>query len=251
MKLSALVITKNEQQNIQACLESLCWANEIVVVDSMSTDGTIEIAQKYTDKVFTNPWPGYSNQKNFGHSKCQYEWILSIDADERVTPQLRREIEQAISQNTYVAYRVYIRDYMFGKWIEYGGWQAQHHIRLYRRDSATWESNVHESVKIRGQIGSLENPILHYSHLTIQRFVEKANRYTEIEAQDRFQQGIRKSWWTIIASAFWIFAYHYFFRSGFRDGGHGFVRSTLLAFYHFLARIKLWEFWYKYDHRIE
>lgn len=250
MSISALIITKNEQRNIQACLESLQWVDEIVVIDSFSTDDTVEIAKKFTDKVYLNAWPGYSNQKNFGHTKCSQEWILSIDADERITPELQQEIKQAIQNRENVAYRIRIKDFMFGKWIEHTGKNSQNHIRLYRADNGVWESNVHEVVKVTGPVGSLNNKILHFSHLTIAKFIEKANRYTEIEAQNRFQQGIRKNWWVILASSFRVFLYYYISNGGFRDKGHGLLRSILLAFYHFLVRVKLWELWYKHDHGI-
>jgi len=246
-----VIITKNEEKNIEACLESVQWADEIVVVDAESTDATVAIARKYTDKVYVNPWPGYSNQKNFGASKCSYEWILSLDADERTTPELRDEIRQAIIQNGPVAYRIQIKDYMFGKWIEHTGQDDGNLIRLYRADAGQWEANIHEKVKIVGPVDYLSNRILHFSHLTIYRFFEKANRYTEAEARNRFEQGVRKSLWLAVPASFRTFIYYYIERPGYKDGGHGFVRAVLLAVYHLLIKLKLWELWYKHDHQIE
>lgn len=251
MTLSALIITLNEQHNIGACLESLMWADEIVVVDAESTDETVAIARKYTDKVYVNPWQGYSNQRNYGAGKCTQVWILAIDADERITPELRQEIRQAISQNGPVAYRIRFRDFMFGKWIYHVGKDDQNHVRLYRAGAGGWASDVHESLQISGPIASLSNPILHYSHLTIHRFVEKANRYTELEAQGKFEQGIRINLWQAVIASIRVFGWYYISRRGFRDGGHGFVRASLLAIYHFFVRIKLWELWYKHDHGVE
>lgn len=247
MTLSVLVITRNEAKNIAGCLESVAWADELVVIDSFSEDDTVAIARRYTNNIHFQKWKDYSTQKNYGHNMCKGEWVLSIDADERVSPALHVEILEAISIKKYAAYRIFIRDYMFGKWIEYGSWPSQCHIRLYRKGAAEWKSEVHEKIVIEGSIGMLSSPLLHYSHLTIGRFVTKMNNYTDIEAQQWYEQGVRKNWIIIILSSIRIFVLEYIQRQGFRDKGHGFVLAILLSVYHFLARVKLWELWYKHD----
>jgi Glycosyl transferase family 2 len=250
MKLSVLIITKNEEKNLLDCLESIKWADEIVVVDSFSTDRTIEICREYTSKVFQHEWKGYSDQKNYGATLATCDWILSMDADERVTPALQNEITEAIQSAEFVAHRIYIRDYMFGKWVEHGGWPRQCHIRLYKRDCARWEAVVHEAVVVKGAVGILSKPLLHYSHTSIAKFVKKMNLYTDIEAKRWYQQGIRKNWAIIILSSIRAFLKEYIQYQGFRDGGHGLVLAIVLGMYHFLARAKLWEMWYRHDHGI-
>lgn len=250
MTISALVITKNEECNIQDCLVSVSWADEIVVVDSLSTDRTAEIARQVGAKVYQKAWSGYSAQKNYGSALCTSDWILSIDADERVTPELRDEIRRAAGTAEHAAYRIFVRDYMFGKWIEHGSWPQQCHVRLYRRGAGEWRAEVHESVAVNGSVGVLQERLLHYSHLTVARFIHKMNSYTDIEAERWYQQGVRKSWLVTVLSPLRIFFTEYFTRRGFLDRGHGFVLALLYSFYFFLARVKLWELWYKKDHGI-
>lgn len=242
MTISALVIVKNEQGNVERCLESLQWADEIVIVDSFSDDSTVDLCRKYTEKVYQRQFDDYSTQKNFGQSKCSSEWILSIDADERVTDQLADEIRRAVQNRQISAYRIPIRDWMFGKWIEHGGWDRQRHIRLYKQDRAVWCNRVHESIDVAdGMVGYLTAPITHYSHTSISKFVEKMNRYTTLEAQTLYDQGIRIGWPRILRTLPWHFFQRYVLWQGFRDGAHGFILAVLIAMYHFLTRVKLWE----------
>lgn len=248
MELSVLIIARNEEENIGDCLESVRFAGEIVVIDAFSNDRTVEVCRKYTDKVFQRIWDNYSSQKNFGHTHCHYDWILSIDADERITPELRAAIDQAILHDDAVAYRIPIRDFMFGRWIEHGSWPQQHHIRLYRKTHAHWESIVHEKLVVDGSIGMLAHPLLHFSHTSISKFIYKLNLYTDTEAEQWYRQGIRKSWPIIIFSSLRIFWLQYFYYQGWRDQGHGFILAVLMSVYHFVARVKLWELWYKHDH---
>ena len=244
-KVSVVIITKNEEQNISECLESVEWADEIILVDSLSTDRTVEIAKKYTDKIFVRSFTNYSDQRNFADHRASHSWILAIDADERVTPKLRVEIEQAIKQSGYNGYWIPCLDYMFGKLIRHGGWYPQYHLRLYRKATAKWVGAVHEKVVIDGEVGYLKNPLLHYSHLTISNFIQKLDRYTSLEAEQLYAQDKRPN---IIKILFWplvVFVYKYFYRLGFFDGVHGLVLAVSLAYYHFVKHAKLWEKWYK------
>ena len=245
-KLSVLVITKNEEENIGECLESVCWADEIIVVDAYSDDNTCEIARRYTNKVYQRAWSGYSDQKNYGSELATHPWILSIDADERVTEALRQEIATAIQQEDFAAYRIYNREFILGKWIEHGGW-AQYHIRLYRKDQARWSGEVHERIVTTGKVGVLQHPILHYSHANISRFIHKLNIYTDLEAEMEFQQGKRKSLLEVVIASLRSFLGRYIWLKGFADGRHGFILATLRALYRFSEGIKLWEMWYKHD----
>ena len=246
--LTALVITQNEADTIDACLKSVAWADEIIVVDSGSTDQTCEIAHRYTDKVIVHAWSGYSEQKNFGHTWVSSDWTLSIDADERVTPELRAEIQSvlagAISDRAFDAYRIPIRDWMFGKFVNYGSWPHQAHVRLYKSGCGMWMSAVHERLQVRGRIGQLTHPLLHYSHTSIGRFIDKLNRYTDIESQEMFKQGVRASLIIALFGAARAFLGQYVRLQGFRDGGHGLILALLMAFYHFTTRAKLWSLWH-------
>lgn len=247
MKLSALIITRNEEDNIQGCLESVRFADDIVIVDAFSTDQTVELCRAYTDRIYQREWDNYSSQKNYGHTMCHHDWILSIDADERITPPLIAAIGQAIEQSEAVAYTIPIRDWMFGRWIEHGSWPRQQHVRLYRKAHATWVSTVHEKLIVDGPIGRLSQPLLHFSHTSIARFISKLNQYTDAEAKQWFEHGVRKSWPVIILSSLRMFWLQYFYYQGWRDQGHGFILAVLMAVYHFVARVKLWELWYNHD----
>lgn len=250
--ITALVITHNEEANIDACLRSLAFATALLVVDSGSTDNTCAIARSLGATVEYHPWAGYAEQKNYAHTLVKTDWVLSIDADERVSPELREEILgllNALPPNSpVVAYRIPIRDWMFGKFVRYGSWPHQRHIRLYRSGKVRWVGTVHEWQEIDGPIDSLSQPILHYSHTTIGKFIEKLNKYTELEAQAMFAQGQRVSLTAAVLGAVRAFLGQYVRLQGFRDGGHGLILAVLMAVYYFVARAKLWSRWYMQGH---
>lgn len=244
-KISVVIITKNEEKNIVNCLETVKWADEIIIVDSFSTDRTVEIAKKYTDKIFLRQFTNYSEQKNFGTKHASNIWILSIDADERVSSELKEEICQAISCGCSDGYWIPHLDYMFGKKIKHGGWYLQYHLRLYRKDKGKWIRTVHEFVTVNGKVGYLKNPLLHFSHLTISNFIQKLDRYTTMETEDLFAQKKKTNIFNIICLPLIIFIYKYFCRLGFIDGIHGLFLAVSLAYYHFAKHTKLWELWFK------
>lgn len=245
LRVSVVIITKNEESNINDCLESVKWADEIVVVDSLSTDRTIEIAKKYTGKIFVKPFKNYSDQRNFANQQASCPWILAIDADERVTANLKAEIRQVLKQDTCVGYWIPCLDYMFGKLIRHGGWYPQYHLRLYRKDIAEWVGVVHEKIVVDGKVGYLKNPLLHYAHLMISNFIQKLDQYTSQEAEYLYVQGKRTNTQKILFWPLVVFVHKYFFRLGFLDGIHGLVLSISLAYYHFVKHAKLWEKCYK------
>lgn len=250
--LAALIITQNEEANIEACLQTVTWADEIIVIDSGSIDKTCEIARKYTSKVVFHSWAGYSAQKNYGHSMVGSDWILSIDADERVTPELRDEIQTLLTRSTNdtspVAYRIPIRDWMFGKFVNFGSWPHQKHVRLYRSGEVSWTGVVHERQVVMGEVGHLSHPLLHYSHTSIDRFIDKLNRYTDIEANEMFSRGVRIRLASAAFGAVRAFLGQYIRLQGFRDGGHGLILAVLMAMYFFTTRAKLWSLWYSKEH---
>lgn len=251
--LAVAVITRNEAANIAACLQSVAWADEIIVVDSGSTDETCAIARQYTNKVFFHTWTGYADQRNYANSLVTTDWVLMLDADERASDALRDEIRTVLAQpkgeQRVHAFRIPIKDWMFGKFVNYGSWPHQRHIRLYRVGCVTWHGAVHERQNVRGAIGELSGPILHYSHTSIRRFLDKLNLYTEIEAEEMFKAGQRAGLGRALAGAFRAFLGQYVRLQGFRDGGHGLILALLMATYYFTVRAKLWSYWYLQEHR--
>jgi len=244
-RISALVITRNEAANIARCLRSVAWADERIVVDSGSTDDTVAIARGLGATVVEHAWEGYSAQKNFAQAQASGDWILSLDADERATQELRQEILTFISAapESVAGARIPIRDWMFGKFVEHGSWPRQRHPRLYRRGRATWDGAVHEAISLDGEVGELGSPILHFSHLTIERFIAKLNVYTEIEARTMKATGQSVGLGRAALGAVRVFLGQYVRLQGYRDGGHGFILAVFMGFYHFVARAKLWMLW--------
>ncbi|MCL5995553.1 MAG: glycosyltransferase family 2 protein [Chloroflexi bacterium] len=249
--MSVIVITLNEAANIEACLESVKWADEIIVIDSGSSDDTCALARKYTDRVVSHPWEGYSEQKNYGHSLARGDYVLSIDADERVSPPLQSELQVMLTREAGAlmsAYRIPICDWMFGKLIRHGSWPHQAPVRLYRKGALCWQGTVHEATVVEGQVGRLCHPLYHFSHTSIGSFLEKLNRYTDLEAEEMFQKGRRASLPLALAGAARAFGGQYIRLQGFRDGGHGLILALLMAIYYFVLRAKLWSLWYMHEH---
>lgn len=242
-KVSAVVITKNEEKYIAGCLQSLSWVDEIIVVDSFSTDRTVEICREYTDKVFQRPWPGYAAQKNFGIEQAQNPWILSIDADEEASGELREEILAVLDNPECIEFDgFYIprKNYLGNRWMRYAGQYPDYQLRLFRESARYITREVHETVDITGPAGYLASPILHNTYENISAFVEKINLYTALEAKERGKQGPPG-----VFSFIWLplrkFVWAYFYKKGFLDGILGLIISVSLAYYVFLDLAKTWE----------
>ena len=177
MRISAIIITHNEEANIEECLTSVAWADEIVVVDAMSTDRTFEIASGFTDRVLCEPWEGYATARRHAIAAAESEWILSIDADERVTPELRAEIEACLTAPESDGYMIPRKAFFLGRWIKHCGWYPGYVIRLFRKDRArVTEKLVHEGIRVDGKVGTLENHILHYTYRTVEAYFDRFNR---------------------------------------------------------------------------
>ena len=242
-KVTVTIITRDESPNIAAALESVRWADEVIVVDSESTDNTVEIARRYTPHVIVRPWAGYVAQKNFAAAQASHDWILSIDADERVTPPLAAEIRALLEGGPALAgYRIPRVSSYLGRWIRSTDWYPDLHLRLYDRRAARWsERKVHESVQISGPTGRLRGEMLHYPYRDISEHLAKIDRYTTLTAEQWAAEGRR-------ASAFQAFVYprlaflrNYLLRAGFRDGRTGLLVSSLNSYYVFLKYAKLLE----------
>ncbi|MCD5390703.1 glycosyltransferase family 2 protein [candidate division NPL-UPA2 bacterium] len=240
--LSVVVITKNEEEDIGPCLESVKWADEIVVVDDFSQDRTLEICHRWTDKVFQRKWEGYAKGKNFAIEKASGQWILSLDADERVSPELAEEIKQVLrGSSNYDGYLVPMKFYFFGHWMRYGGLYPKRHLRLFRKGKGKFEERaVHEGVKVTGRVGCLKEPMLHYSYENLNDYLEKFDRYSTLDALDKVDKPRYGRWYPFLRLPS-EFILTYFFRQGFRDGFYGLLYSVLNAFYVFVKYMKLWE----------
>jgi glycosyltransferase involved in cell wall biosynthesis len=242
-KLSVTVIARNEAVQIGAALESVAWADEIVVVDSESTDGTVAIAKRYTDRVIVRPWPGYSAQKNHAASLARHEWILSLDADERVTPELGAEIRALLSSTpASPAYCIPRVTWHLGRWIRSTDWYPDHQARLYDRASAHWKGEyVHESLTVNGTIGALKGELQHFPYRDIADHLETIDRYTTFAARQMRGEGRRSGLLQLAGHPPLAFLRNYIVRGGFRDGVAGFIISTMNAYYVFLKFAKLRE----------
>ena len=243
MKLTVTVITCNEARNVAAALESVAWADEIIVVDSHSTDETVAIATRLATRVEVREWAGYAAQKNYAASLASNDWILSIDADERVTPELAGEIRQVLGGRSPAAgYRVPRVAFYLGRWIRSTDWYPDYQLRLYDRRSGRWEDRrVHESVTLAGTPGHLRHELQHYPYRNISHHLHTIDRYTTLAAEDWRAAGRRTSAVQTFFHPRLAFLRNYVFKRGFSDGRAGLIVSVLNSYYVFLKFAKLWE----------
>ncbi len=242
--ISVIVITRNEERNIVECLESVHWAREIVVVDGESEDKTVELARRFTKKVFVKKWQGFGASKNFALQQCTSDWVLWLDADERLTKDLSAEIESLISKKVtpFIAYEVPRKSYFLGKWIKHCGWYPGYVTRLFKRGSGHFSDNrVHERLEIDGQVDRLRGDLLHYTDPNLWHYFEKLNRYTALAAEELSGRQMRFRVGQLIFRPMWVFVRMYFVKLGFLDGIQGFILCVLSACYVFTKYAKLWE----------
>lgn len=244
-ELSIIIITRDEERNIRVCLESIKWADEIIVLDSGSRDGTVEICREYTAKVYETDWPGFGIQKNRALEKASGEWVLSVDADERVTEELRREIEAAIGQGQCDAYGIPRVSNYCGRFMRHGGWWPDMVTRLFRRGCGEFtESLVHERLLVRGRIGALKTPLIHYAFHDLEEVIERMNEYSKAGARMRLKEGSRGSMGRAIRHGLWMFFRTYILKAGFLDGREGFMLAISNAegtYYRYLKLMYLQE----------
>ncbi len=240
MKISATLITWNEERNIARAIESLRCCDEILVVDSGSTDRTVEIAQKLNARVVDSPWYGYSKQKNLAAAQAANDWILSLDADEALSEALEAEIWQLRKKGPeYDAYTMPRMAQYLGRWILHSGWYPDRKVRLYDRNKATWVGEfVHESVEVTGAVGHLKSNILHYTCESLSEHVRSVDRYTTLAAQEVASRGERIGWPRLIFEPGFAFVRTYLFELGFLDGLEGLMIANMAAMYTFLKYAK-------------
>lgn len=240
MKISAAIITLNEQKNIARAIESLRCCDEIVVVDSGSSDRTCEIAEKFGARVIEAAWRGYAGQKNYATEQCTNDWVLSIDADEALSEQLEAEIwhlkKTGPNADAYTMPR--LAQYL-GKWILHGGWYPDRKVRLFDRRKAQWVGDfVHESVKVHGRVADLEGNLLHFTCDSLTEHVKTMDRYTTLAAEQWIAAGKPVSWRHLVLNPPWTFVNNYFLKRGFLDGFEGMAIAYMAATYNFLKYAK-------------
>jgi glycosyltransferase involved in cell wall biosynthesis len=242
-KVSVVIITLNEEKNIKDCLESVSWANEIIVVDSGSQDKTVEICRQFTDSVYDVPWQGFGKQKNSAVDLAHFDWILSIDADERVTPELKEEIKALLNDDSpFPGYFISRKSYFGKRLILHCGWFPDFSIRIFdRRKGRFNEAGVHESVQLNGKPGYLNHSLIHFTYKNISDFLVRMNQYSTLAAKDLFKD---KRNWAVIKMILHppaTFLRMYILKQGFKEGFPGIILSGLYAFYTFVKYSKLWE----------
>lgn len=242
-KLTVTVITRNEAANITAVLSSVAWADEVIVVDSESSDDTVALARCHASKVLVRPWPGFSAQKNFAAEQAANDWILSVDADERVSDTLAGEIRGLLRDEPPLrGYRLPRVSFYLGRWIRSTDWYPDTQLRLYDRRAARWVGDyVHEHVEVEGDVGRLQHELLHLPYRDISHHLQTMDRYTTLAARQMQAGGRRVGPAALLARPAAAFLRNYVLRGGWRDGAVGLVVSLLNSYYVFLKFSKLWE----------
>jgi glycosyltransferase involved in cell wall biosynthesis len=247
--VSVALITKNEEANLRRTLESVRWASEIVIVDSGSTDGTAEVAREFGAKFLVEPWRGFGAQKNFAIAQCTGEWVLSLDADEEVSPELSQEIQALLGGSPDAeGYFVPRRNFFLGRWIRRGGYSPDPKLRLFRRGAAQFEERaVHETMQCSGRTGRLRGSLLHHAYPTLESYIEHMNRYStlgagQVLARGRGRRGLVSFLWNVVVTPAATFLYNYVLRAGFLDGREGLLLHLYHSAYVSWKYAKAWEF---------
>lgn len=241
--ITAIILTKNEEKNIKECIETVNFCSEIIVIDDNSTDNTVLIAKKLKVKVIEHDLNGnFSNQRNLGMEKATEEWVLFLDADERISSDLATEIYQQTSQFlTQVAgFRFKREDKLWGKNIKYGDVKDTFLVRLVRKGKGEWKGSVHEKLLVRGEIQTMKNVIYHYPHNSIKDFLSEIDYYSTLRAKEIVNKKITVHFLSIIIYPLGKFIYNYVFNMGFRDGTVGIIHALMMSFHSFLVRSKAW-----------
>jgi len=242
LPLTVAVIALNAASHIGPCLASAAFADEILVVDSGSTDDTVEVAKRHGARVERREWLGFGRQKQHAVSIARHDWVLCLDADERVTPRLERSIREALAGRRYRAWRMARRNRFLGRWLAHGEGYPDWTVRLFHRAHAGWSNDdVHEAVLTTAQVGRLDGDLLHDSAEDVSTYMAKQNRYSTLHAQSLYKQGVRAGYWRLALSPLARFAKFYVLRLGFLDGGAGFAHIVVGCHNSFQKYLKLIE----------
>lgn len=239
--ISAIVLTKDEEKNIEECLETLRWCDEVIVIDDYSEDKTREIARKLGARVFKHHLNNnFAKQRNFGLKKAKGEWVLFVDADERITPELAKEIKQEVKKDERHAFIFKRQDFFMDKPLKHGETANVKLLRMAKKNGE-WQRTVHEVWETKWETKTLKNPILHYPHSSISKFLEEINFHSTLHAQALKQEGVKFSLFRLIFNPLGKFFQNYILRLGFLDGMPGLIVALMMSFHSFLARAKLYQ----------
>lgn len=248
MKLSAVVMTWNEERNIKRCLQSLSGlVDEIILVDMESTDNTVEIAKTFKAKVYSHPFVGYVEPaRNVGFEKAKGEWIIVLDADEEVPDSLATKIKEIVATSSDISfYTIPRKTFTFNQWIKHGMWWPDYQIRLFKKGAVQWVNEVHGVPLTMGKGEDLaakeEYALVHHNYQTISQYIERLNRYTSIQSKEKIKQQYRFKWNDLLERPFEEFLRRYFFSQGYKDGLHGLVLALLQSFSELVLYLKIWE----------
>lgn len=244
--LSATIITKNEESNIERCLQSLQWTDEIIVVDSGSTDQTLSICKKHNCTIIQTEWLGFGKTKQLAVEQASYNWVLSIDADEEVTSELQNSIQKTLESPQADGYNIKRSSFYLNKLIQYSGWQDDYPLRLFNKEKGQFnDASVHESVIMNKgcTISSIESQLLHYPYPSIASHISKINHYTTLGAENLYQQKQRITLVYAFSSGWIRFIKMYLFKRGILDGKEGLILALISGFYATLKYLKLWALW--------
>ena len=240
--LSVIIITKNEAFHIGRCLESVSWADEIIVLDSGSEDNTVEICRRYTDKVFITDWPGFGIQKQRALTHAQGDWVFSIDADEVVSPELKVEIQAAMIESSFNGYEIPRLSSYCGKQMRHGGWYPDYVLSLFKRETGCFTDDVvHEHIVVQGDVGQLTVPLMHDAFINLEEVLHKVNSYSSLGAKKLYQKNVSSSLGKALFKALWTFIRTYGLKGGFLDGRQGLMLAISNAEGTYYKYIKLLE----------
>lgn len=240
--ISATIITLNEEDKIGQVINNLeGLVDEIVVLDSGSSDKTVILAQNLGAKVFYRKFDNFAAQKNWALSKAKGDWILSVDADEQIPTNLAEEIKEVVKDDKNAGYLIPRRNFILGKEIKYSRWSPDKHIWLWKKESGQWVGDVHEEVIVLGRVGMLKNSKIHISHKTLSEFLKTNNFYSILEAKSLFNKNFRFSFWRMLKESLFEFSIRFFYKKGFLDGKEGFALAYAMSIYKLTVFIKLWE----------
>ena len=243
MKVSVYLITYNNERTVEKALQSVRWADEIVVVDSFSTDATPQICRRYTERVYQREWKGFREQYQYAADLTSHPWIMFIDADEEIPPPLAKEIKEELERNRgdWDGYMIPRQTYYLGRWIRHGAWAKDREVRLYDRNKGRWEGGVYAKVKVKGRVKTLQHPIFHYTYEDISHQVRTLNLYSGMVAEEMYQGGRRFRLQDLLLRPPLRFFRDYILKRGFMDGIPGLVIALSSSYYVFLKYAKLWE----------
>ncbi|OQY26170.1 MAG: hypothetical protein B6I34_00410 [Anaerolineaceae bacterium 4572_32.1] len=243
--LAAVILTKNEERHIAACIESVAWADQVVIFEWGSDDRTVEIARQMGATVIEHPFHDFGQQRNAALEAVEAEWILFVDADERVTPELAAEARRVITRDDVDGWWIPRHNYIWGGIVRHAGWYPDYQMRLLRRAQARYDPTreVHELVILDGQEGYMENVLLHYNYDSLSHFIAKQEKYTDYDARILFDQGLRPKPWSYFLQPLRQFKWRYFELTGYKAGWRGLLLSLLLAYYNLVMYLRLRKLW--------